>query len=365
MKRLNFIAFIFLIIYNYTWGQIHFDIQYADSLVKSNSIPGLNFAIFTTESILSIGSLGVKRIGYNDKLTFEDIMPIGSCTKSVTGLIAAKLVEQGLIKWDTNFFDLYPDLKINKTPYTKLTFLNLLSHRAGVPPLTGQNAEKLPKMELLLDTTKFGRLNLAKWILKQNPVPIVKTYNYSNGGYVLAALMMEKVSDHTWEQLVYDHLRIQSITPYFRFPNEIDTTYVWLHDEGQYPVGPEFNDEVGAGKPLAPGGLIFMKFTDAIKYVQLNMKGNTGKSDFLSKENFQFALCGLPEYSLGWGCRIINGDENILHRGNIGGRSWCLFQFIPSRNIGVVIMTNSGDQQTGIAINQLRDYLISKYINRN
>jgi CubicO group peptidase (beta-lactamase class C family) len=365
MKRLNFITLIFLIINNYTFGQIQLDIQYADSLIKSNSIPGLNFAIFTTDSILSRGCFGVKRMGYDDKLTFEDIMPIGSCTKSVTGLIAAKLVSQGYIKWNTDFFELYPELRKNNTPYTNLTLINLLSHRAEVPPLTGQNDEKLPKMELLLDTTKFGRLNLAKWILKQQNVPLTKTYNYSNGGYLLAALMMEKASGHTWEQLVFDYLVSQSITPFFNFPNEISITNVWLHDERQYPVAPEFNNEVGAGKPLAPGGLIFMKFTDAIKYVQLNMKGNIGKSDFLSKEYFQFIHCGLPEYSLGWGCRIINGNENILHRGNIGGRSWCLFHFIPLKNIGVVIMTNSGDQQTGIALNQLRDYLISKYIDRN
>jgi len=36
-------------------------------------------------------------------------------------------------------------------------------------------------------------------------------------------------------------------------------------------------------------------------------------------------LCGLPEYSLGWGCRIIDGNENISLRGNVGGRSWYLF----------------------------------------
>jgi len=362
----NFLpTYLMLIFSTLCHGQELSDIQFADSLVKANSIPGLSYAIFTTDSIISQASIGVKRVGYSDKLSLDDIMPLGSCTKSVTGLIAGKLVEQGLIQWETAFFELYPELKKKNSTYKKLTLLNLLSHRAEVPPLTGQDGEKLPKMKLLLDTSNTGRKNLAKCILAQPKVQVTKTYHYSNGGYVLAALMMEKASGLTWEKLVFDYLVSQSITPFFKFPNEINITNVWLHDDRQYPVAPEFNDEVGAGKPLAPGGLIFMKFSDAIKYVQLNMKGNLGKCNFLSKEYFQFIQCGLPEYSIGWGCQIINGNENILHRGNIGGRSWCLFHFIPSRNIGVVIMTNSGDQQTGIAINQLRDYLVSKYIDRN
>jgi CubicO group peptidase (beta-lactamase class C family) len=300
-----------------------------------------------------------------DKLSINDIMPIGSCSKSVTGLVAAKLVSQDLITWETDFFSLYPELKSNRTKFNKLTFKNLLSHRAEVPPLTGQNNEVMPDMKLLLDTTSLGRINLAKWILKQTPASLNKAYNYSNGGYVLAALMIEKVTGKTWEQLINEQLSSQGITTYYKFPNEIDSNFVWLHDERRYPVSPEFNDEAGVRKPLAAGGLIFMSFSDAIKYVQLNMKGYAGESNFLSKEEFQFLHSGLSEYSLGWGNRDINGNLNILHRGNIGGRSWCLFQFIPSKKIGVVIMTNSGDQQTGLIINQVRDYLIARYIDKN
>jgi CubicO group peptidase (beta-lactamase class C family) len=334
---------------------------YIDSLVKANSVPGLIYAIFRNDSILSYGSFGLRNISKSEKLSFSDIMPIGSCSKSVTGLLATKLVSQGYINWETDFFNLYPELLRKKNKYQKLTFINLLSHRAEVPSLTGQNNEKMPDMKLLLDTTSTGRLNLAKWILKQQPIKLTKTYSYSNGGYVLAALMMEKVTGKTWEQLVYEHLNSQSITSYFNFPNEIDTNNVWLHDERIYPVSPESNSEAGVRKPLAAGGLIFMTCPDAIKYIQLNMKGSIGESSFLTKSEFQFAHSGLPEYALGWGNRDVNGELNIIHRGNIGGRSWCLFQFIPSKSIGVVIMTNSGDQQTGKVINEIRDYLIERY----
>jgi D-alanyl-D-alanine carboxypeptidase len=356
---------VFLLPSQYLFGQASADFQYADSIVKANAIPGLNFAVFTKDSIISQGSVGLKRMGYSAGISFNDIMPIGSCTKSVTGMIAAKLVSDGYIHWETNFFELFPELKRRKTPYKNLAFKNLLSHRAEVPPLTGQNNEKLPDTKFLLDTTTLGRMNLAKWILEQDPIPLTKTYLYSNGGYVLAALMMEKVSGKTWEQLVFEKLYSQSITPYFKFPNEIDINNVWLHDERIYPVAPDLNSEAGVRKPLAAGGLICMTFPDAIKYVQLNMKGNIGESGFLSRKEFQFIHSGLAEYSLGWGSRDINGTKNILHRGNIGGRSWCLFQFIPTKNIGVVIMTNAGDQPTGVVVNQIRDYLLLKYVNKD
>lgn len=366
MRKFKLILLIVLCFTQFVYGQTDSDRNYSDSLVKANSIPGLNYAVFTKDSILSYGSFGLRNINKTEKLTFDDILPIGSCSKSVTGLIAAKLVSQGYIAWETNFFSLYPKLRTKQSKrYDKLTLKNLLSHRAEVPSLTGQNNEAMPKMKYLLDTTKLGRVKLAKWILNQKPVQLTKTYSYSNGGYVLAAIMMEKVTGKTWEQLVYEELSSQNIIPYFKFPNEIDTNYVWLHDERIYPVSPELNDEAGVRKPLAAGGLIFMSFPDAVKYVQLNMKGNSGESSYLNKEQFQSIHSGFPEYSIGWGNRDINGTQNILHRGNIGGRSWCLFQFIPLKNIGVVIMTNSGDQQSGVVINQIRDFLISKFTDKN
>ncbi|WKZ60541.1 MAG: serine hydrolase [Cyclobacteriaceae bacterium] len=364
MKNFLILPIVLIVISSYLKAQELSDQSYADSIIKANQIPGLSYAVFTSDSILSIGSTGVKKYGSPDQLSINHIMALGSCTKSVTGLIAAKLVDERLIKWDTDFYSLYPELKIKKPPFDKLTFLNLLSHRAEVPPLTGQNKEKMPDITLLTDTTMHSRIRLAKWILNQKKVPLVKTYNYSNGGYLLAALMMEKVTGLTWETLVHNYMAEEGIVTYFKFPNELDINNVWLHDERVYPVAPEANDEAGVRKPLAAGGLVFMPFIDAVKYVQLNMRGGNGDSQFLPKEKFRFVHCGLPEYALGWGCKQVNNTDVILHRGNIGGRSWCLFQFIPAENIGIVIMTNTGDAQTGVAINHMRDHFITKYINR-
>ena len=54
----------------------------------------------------------INTVGYRDILTKEasqsgDYYNIGSNTKSFTSFLAAKMVEDNLIKWDTKFFDLY------------------------------------------------------------------------------------------------------------------------------------------------------------------------------------------------------------------------------------------------------------------
>lgn len=87
----------------------------------------------------------------------------------------------------------------------------------------------------------------------------------------------------------------------------------------------------------------------------------------IDKQNLTTAQSNIKKV-VGGGCEgcelmYVGMPENISHRGNVGGRSWCLFNFIPSKNIGVAIMSNAGDPQTGEVIIQLKDYLLSKYVN--
>lgn len=333
-----------------------------DSLRTTYHIPGLWMGVVRPDSVLFCQSFGVKRVGATEATQPTDLIALGSCTKSVTGLVAARLVRAGKLRWNTRLFALLPDLRPDaRRDYDPVTLEQLLAHRAGIKPLTGQNGEVLPDAHLLTDTSPRARINLARWVLNLAPVRSEKPYIYSNAGYTLAALMLERASGLTWEQLVDQELQRVGIRAYFTFPNELNTANVWLHDEGGLPVAPHENSEAGVRAGLAPGGLVFVTFTDALRYVQLHLRGELGQSDYLSPSEFRFIHCGLPEYAIGWGCKDVDGRRNIMHRGNLGGRSWCLLQLIPAQNIGIALCTNVGDKGTGDALLYLRDQLVRQF----
>lgn len=97
--------------------------------------------------------------------------------------------------------------------------MDLLSHRAKVQPYTGgQTYQELPKFRR---SKSERRKQFAKYLLKEEPVISSKPYNYSNAGYSIAALMLEKVSGKTWELMTKELLKIHlNVAVQFAWPNK-------------------------------------------------------------------------------------------------------------------------------------------------
>src|SRR5512145_656707 len=93
------------------------------------AIPGIAVSIFTGDKILNQEVSGLRRIHSNDSIKLNDRFHLGSCGKAMTGFVAGKLVEKGLITWDTKIFDVFPELKdSSNSAYQNVTLNELLSH---------------------------------------------------------------------------------------------------------------------------------------------------------------------------------------------------------------------------------------------
>lgn len=177
-------------------------IHFADSIRKKYNIPELSYTVLDDQSIKEIAALGKHAIHLPDTATLNDRFHIGSNTKAMTAFIIAKYVEKGKLKWSTHFFDLFASWKKHSHPgYANITLQQLLSHRAGIPPFQGENDPVIPAFS---GTHQQQRQQFARFVLTQEPVKPDEenAYVYSNAGYTLAALMVEKVTGKSWEQLV-------------------------------------------------------------------------------------------------------------------------------------------------------------------
>lgn len=338
--------------------------KFADSLLSTNHIPELGFAVISPDSILELQTLGFHRADLKNEQTkakLSDYFHLGSNTKAITGFVAAYLVENNKIKWTTKFFDLFPSWKKESNPaYYDITLADLLSHRAKIQPYTsGLEFQELPDFK---GSKSEQRKQFSKYLLIEKPVKNkAKIYNYSNAGYSIAALMLEKVSGLGWEQLTKKIMfKLVKADVQFGFPNkfDIDQPYGhWIENDTLKALPPTIDYDLALAEPA---GDISMTLPDYSKFIQLNLKGLSGRNNILKATTYNFIHFGLKDYSIGWG--NVNKDNKQLseHSGS-AGTFFCYTLIDKNKQLAYIIIANSATQQTQQGIFKLLDRLREKY----
>lgn len=172
-------------------------------------LPALAAAVVRDGIIVAAGAVGTRRVGTDTPVTIDDRFHIGSDTKAMTSLVAATLVEQGALHWDSTVGDVFPDLAgAAESGLSGVTLAQLLSHTSGIP------ADNDALIKLVTESFAQDGLNLDElrhWLLEQWSTQKLAakpgtTFAYSNMGYTAAGAMLERVGKQTWEELVVARL---------------------------------------------------------------------------------------------------------------------------------------------------------------
>lgn len=334
------------------------DFAYSQDLSKialeimvKDSIPEMTFAVVSKDSILTKQTLGhhkISEINQPFNANPSDYFHLGSNTKAITGFIAAYLIEKGKIKWDTKFFDLFPELKNKSNPsYYNITLEDLLTHRANIQPFTdGEEFEKLPNFK---GNKQKQRTEFAKYVLTLDPVENNETYNYSNADYSIATIMLEKVSGKSWEEL---------LTHIFKSKLKIDFALGWPNRNFKnQPFGHWIENEKLVSVPpntkydlnlVQPAGDLSMNINNYVKFIQLNLKGLSGEDNLLKAATYNFLHNAKEDYAIGWGNVIKDGKKMSAHAGS-DGTFFCYALIDRERYIGYIVIVNSGTGQKSIS----------------
>lgn len=332
-------------------------VSLADSLRKAYKIPALSYAVVSADSVYEIRALGVKKINSKLHATLSDRFRIGSNTKAITGYIAAILVKEGKIKWDTRFFDLYPELKSeSRKEHYNLTLLQLLAMRTKLFPYTYTYKQPVPGQ--FKGDENLQRYQFTEWFLKHELTQMRDSVCFSNLGYVAAALMLEKVTGKTYAQLLNELGKQLDIDFQFGQPNAADKEQVWGHNEQLIPEAPANNQKLNW---LQAAGNINATLPDYVKFVQLQLKGLAGKSDLLTKEEFSFLHYGLPRFAVGWFWG--KDDENRRYSYNVGNPGTFLTKVYVYGDIdrAFIIFVNAQTDEADRGTELLLSKLIAKY----
>ncbi len=347
-------------------------------------LPALAAAVAQTGKIIAAGAVGTRAAGAHIAVTLNDRFHIGSDTKAMTSLVAAMLVEEGQLRWDSTVGEVFPELVGQMDPgLRQVTLVQLLSHTSGIP----SDNEAFGKL-LDQSLTQDGNLNdLRYWLVTQwckQPLQSKPgtTFAYSNMGYTLVGVMLERVSGKTWEQLmqtrVFDPLNLQTagFGPQASL-GKIDA-----------PLGHERHD--GTLKPMlagpngdnpliiGPAGTVHLSVLDFATWAAWNAgEGRRGPAlvhpDTLHKLHTPVismpprpnAAPGTPShgaYGLGWGEVTFDwSPEPFLYHGGSNEKNLAYILLQPRHDFAMVLMTNVSGPQADQALTALVEELYRRF----
>lgn len=333
--------------------------HFADSIRRTYKIPELAYAVVSADSVLELNVAGVRKAGTMLKATPTDRFRVGSNTKAFTGMMAALLVKEGTIAWQTRFFDLFPELKAgSRKEHYDLTLIDLLTFRTKLYRYTYTYPE--PDKEQFKGTEAEQRYQFAQWFLAQEPVQTTDSVNFSNLAYVAAGLMLERASGRSYEQLATDLGSKIGMTIGYGRPNAKDSTRICGHDVSLHPEIRSENDHKLSW--LQAAGNINCTLPEYARFIQEHLRGLQGRSDLLSRQNYEMILFGRPRFAVGWlPATDITGRRYAYNVGNPGTFLSKVYIF-PDENKAFIILTNAQTEACDEGTNVLYEELQKRYL---
>lgn len=349
-----------------------------ESIRANNSLPGLSAVMVKQGIVVARGAAGKRRVGNSTPLLISDRVNMASCTKFMTATIAARLVDQKKITWNTRVRDVFAGSGKFHASFRDVTLDELLAHRAGVQDGATFESRYWNKLFTRSGSVMEIRRWVAETVLKDAPQVSRGTYLYSNQGYTVAAAMMEQITGKSWEKLI----QAEVIKPLRLNSGVLGISY----NANATPVAPHGHDlAAGSFTPIArtvpsdaylkcysasnaAGGYFASSITDYAKFIHAHL--TVEDSVYLSEDSglrLQTPWAGGDGYGRGVSAVTrswATPGQALQHSGDIFGHN-TVFWASPGRDIVVVAFTNcrSADSRVSNGLDSAVSLLLSKYLN--
>jgi CubicO group peptidase (beta-lactamase class C family) len=289
--------------------------------------------------------------GYSDfenktPLNENTLFDLASLSKQFTAMTIMLLKKQGKLDYTQKIEDIIPDF-----PYKNITIQNLLNHTSGLPDYTELFEENWDKSKIA------GNKDVLEYLIKYKPKTSFKPgeeYEYSNTGYVVLSLIVEKVSGKTYSQFINDNI----LEPLEMTRSKVyNTKYSENEIMENYAKGYAFDSDLKKYISVTQiPALDYYRYLDGITG---DGSVNSTISDlakwdfalrehrFISRDEFNSAIepahvgNDLSEYGFGWELQTNDTYQKLIyHSGSWGGNFNFILHFL-EKDITVIILCNN------------------------
>ena len=293
-----------------------------------------NGAIIVAEQgkIIYRGAFGKANFQTGSDFAPETPSNIGSVTKQITAMSIMILAEQRKLSYDDPVSKYIPEFS-HSAHFSNITLRHLLTHTSGMPDYG----------DLTIDDSGLDREGLIAALLKKEDAlaaPGLK-YRYSNPGYALLAVVVERVSGKRFGDFLEREI--------FK-PVGMNNTFVYdttRKKDARAAVGYGQFGQVDDDSPTAiPGdGGIYSTVDDLFKWDQALYTDKLLRQSTLS-EAFTPGKVeeGISTYGFGWNVVEDGSNKYLWHQGSQAGFRAFIGRRLAER-ITVIMLTNKGNSK--------------------
>lgn len=336
--------------------------------LKSSDAPGAAVLVVHDGKAVFRRGYGVTDLRTRRPIDAQTDFRLASFTKQFTATCIMLLVHDGKLRYDDHLTDIFPEFP----DYGKaITIRNLLNHTSGLPDYEDLLTKQYPntpedKIPQILDA---GVLKLVEQ-QTSGQFPAGSKWQYSNSGYAVLAMIVEKVSGKPFGQFLHDRifapLKMDHTLAYEKGKNEVPHR-AYGHTKEKDGSWRE-TDQSPTSAVLGDGG-IYTSIDDLEKWDRA-LREHT----LVSEAEMQPALTPVQpssgpakfesgktvSYGFGWFLDPYQGHRRMSHDGGtIGFRT--TIQRFPDDNLTVIVLANRADADPAALALRVADlYLVKR-----
>jgi D-alanyl-D-alanine carboxypeptidase len=324
---------------------------YVETTLATHKLPGASIAVVKDGQLVVAKGYGLSNVEASTKATENTVYQLASVTKQFTAAATLMLVEDGKLSLDAKVTELLPGLPAAWSP---VTIRHLLSHTSGIKSYTDVFGARQTPGDTVFTSAGIVAL-VADAPLQFTPG---ERFAYSNTGYYLLGLVIEKVSGKKYG----DFLAERIFTP-------LGMTSTGLDDYGDarplrakgYNAGdgePKPAPHTHPSQPFAAGALVSTVVDMAKWDAALNARKLLKPASYDAMWTpFTFNDGKKSSYGFGWQLEPYRTRPRQAHGGGIQGFSTFVARY-PEEKVTVIALVNQGGTGGGVLANGIADLFV-------
>lgn len=313
---------------------------------------GMSVAVARGEELLYERAHGFADLEFTVNADPETMFRIGSVTKQFTAAAIVLLSERGKLSVDDPLAKFLPDYPRGGD----ITLRHLLTHTGGVPNYTNLG----PKWETVVARELAHEELVALWRdLPLDFEPGTK-WNYSNSGYYLLGMVIEKVGGKPYDEWLRENL----FDPLKLTRTRYDSNGEVLLNRAQgygFADGKFWNDQlIGMSQPGAAGALVSTA-GDLVRWQIALVNGRVVKPSSYEEMTLPYLFEDGRDAQYGFGLALTPtaGAACISHGGGIFGfNSW--LGYWPETGLSIAVISNCEAHRSEALAEELARLLLAQ-----
>jgi CubicO group peptidase (beta-lactamase class C family) len=330
------------------------DVMFQD--YNKPGMPGAAVMVVQNGVIIFEKCYGLANVEENLPVTSATNFRLASVTKQFTAMSILIIIDRGQLKLETTLKEIFPEFP----DYGKnITVKNLLQHTSGL----------IDYEDLISDTVtvQVKDKDVLDLIMQTDSTYFQpgSQHRYSNTGYALLALTVEKISCKLFRDFLRDNIfQPLGMDNTIAFENNINEVKNRAYGYSIRDNNVEFTDQSITSAVLGDGG-IYSSLNDLYKWDKALYTGKLIDKKYLEESWTRGTTTNGVEFPYGYGWRLekYHDIEAVYHTGSTKGFRNIIFR-MPAENFTIVILTNR-DAESEFSTLKFAHQIINFYFSEN